>query len=195
MKRLLLILILTLSFQSCTKADDISDFEIEGISIGDSLLDHFSKAVIKKNIMWHYNDDRKNKNFVTVEFYNLTSAETYHGIQLAIKPDDKSYKVYLISGAILYENNIKDCYLKMNDIEEELSKLFKSANKQKTMNSINKTDKSGKSTYSGIYYYFSDGGNASVQCYDNSDDYESDDNLRVSIRTSEYREWYFSSRK
>jgi len=32
MKRLLLILILTLSFQSWTKADDISDFEIEGVS-------------------------------------------------------------------------------------------------------------------------------------------------------------------
>ena len=41
MKRLLLILILTFSFQSWTKADDISDFEIEGMSIGDSLLDFY----------------------------------------------------------------------------------------------------------------------------------------------------------
>ena len=43
MKRLLLILILTFSFQSLTKADDIRDFEIEGMSIGDSLLDYFLK--------------------------------------------------------------------------------------------------------------------------------------------------------
>ena len=43
MKRLLLILILTFSFQTLSKADDIRDFEIEGMSIGDSLLDHFSK--------------------------------------------------------------------------------------------------------------------------------------------------------
>jgi len=42
MKRLLLILILIFSFQSLTKADDIRDFEIEGISVGDSLLDYFS---------------------------------------------------------------------------------------------------------------------------------------------------------
>ena len=41
MKRLLLILILTLSFQSLSKADDIRDFEIEGMSIGDSLLESF----------------------------------------------------------------------------------------------------------------------------------------------------------
>ena len=40
MKRLLLILILTINFQSLTKADDIRDFEIEGMSIGDSLLDY-----------------------------------------------------------------------------------------------------------------------------------------------------------
>ena len=43
MKRLLLILILTFSFQTLTKADEIRDFEIEGISIGDSLLDFVQK--------------------------------------------------------------------------------------------------------------------------------------------------------
>ena len=51
MKRLLLILILTLSFQSWTKADDIRDFQIEGMSIGDSALDFFSEEEIKKNII------------------------------------------------------------------------------------------------------------------------------------------------
>ena len=42
MKRLLLILVLTFSFQSWTKADDISDFEIEGVTVGQSLLDYIS---------------------------------------------------------------------------------------------------------------------------------------------------------
>ena len=45
MKRLLLILILTLSFQSWTKADDIRDFEIEGMSIGGSVLEFFTKKI------------------------------------------------------------------------------------------------------------------------------------------------------
>ena len=48
MKRLLLILILTFSFQTLSKADDIRDFEIEGISIGDSLLEYFSIGEIKR---------------------------------------------------------------------------------------------------------------------------------------------------
>ena len=40
--RLLLIIIFILSLQTFTKADDIRDFEMEGISIGDSLLDFYS---------------------------------------------------------------------------------------------------------------------------------------------------------
>ena len=35
--------ILNFIFQSWTNADDIRDFEIEGISIGDSALDYFTK--------------------------------------------------------------------------------------------------------------------------------------------------------
>ena len=54
MKRLLLILILTFSFQNLTKADDIRDFEIEGISIGDSLLDYFSQEEINNFFIIEY---------------------------------------------------------------------------------------------------------------------------------------------
>jgi len=56
MKRLLLVLILTLSFQSLIKADDIRDFEIEGISIGDSLLNHFDITKIKGGLKDWYPD-------------------------------------------------------------------------------------------------------------------------------------------
>ena len=50
MKRLLaylfIVLGLTFNFQSLTKADDIRDFEIEGISIGDSLLNFMTESEI-----------------------------------------------------------------------------------------------------------------------------------------------------
>ena len=65
MKRLLLILILTCSFQTLTKADDIRDFEIEGISIGDSALDHFSKKQLDdKSYTFSANDK-----YLTSYFY------------------------------------------------------------------------------------------------------------------------------
>ena len=55
MKRLLLILILTFNFQTWTKADDISDFEIEGMSVGESLLNHISVEKIENNIIPYFN--------------------------------------------------------------------------------------------------------------------------------------------
>ena len=47
MKIFLSVLILFFSLQNLTKADDISDFQIEGMSIGDSALDYFTKKEIR----------------------------------------------------------------------------------------------------------------------------------------------------
>ena len=64
MKRLLLILILTFSFQTLTKADDIRDFEIEGISLGDNLLDHFNIEELKQQL-------KKTNNIYTSKKINM----------------------------------------------------------------------------------------------------------------------------
>ena len=50
MRVFIAVLILIFSLQSFTKADDISDFEIEGMSLGDSLLDYYSENEIKKQL-------------------------------------------------------------------------------------------------------------------------------------------------
>ena len=42
-RALIIFLVLIFSIQSWTKADDIRDLEIQGISVGDNALDHFSK--------------------------------------------------------------------------------------------------------------------------------------------------------
>ena len=49
MKKFLAILILIFTLQTPSQADDIRDFEIEGMSIGDSLLDYLSEEEINKN--------------------------------------------------------------------------------------------------------------------------------------------------
>ena len=46
MKLFLSLLILIFGLQSWTNVDDIRDFEIEGMSIGDSLLDFMNKSEI-----------------------------------------------------------------------------------------------------------------------------------------------------
>ena len=64
-KRFLIILILIFNLSNFSFADDIRDFQIEGMSVEDSLLDYFSEEKIKKNIMWQYNENKKNNKFVT----------------------------------------------------------------------------------------------------------------------------------
>ena len=83
MKRLLLILILTFSFQSLIKADDIRDFQIEGMSIGDSLLDYMSLNQIKDSKRNYFKDKRKY--YVVARVNNL---ENYEVVDLYLKTGD-----------------------------------------------------------------------------------------------------------
>ena len=62
------VLILIFSLQSWTKADDISEFEIEGMSIGDSLLDYFSKDEIKSYINYDSYEWMSEKNFLNLSY-------------------------------------------------------------------------------------------------------------------------------
>ena len=49
-KMKILLTLFVLLFSSSVFADDISDFQIEGMSIGDSALDFFNEKVIKESL-------------------------------------------------------------------------------------------------------------------------------------------------
>ena len=109
MNKLLLIIILTISFQTWTKADDIRDFEIEGISIGDSALNHFTKDLINKNTFDYYND----KTFTPVQMPTLAFYKQYDYVDFDFKTNDKKYIIQNIQhtmtlndGAWAYSQNM-----------------------------------------------------------------------------------------
>ena len=102
MKRLLLILILTLSFQTLSKADDIRDFEIEGISIGDSALDFINKKILKDN----QKDWFKNNKYSISADLKLPFLKSYDGLQFIYLTNDKRYKLEGIEAIKFYRNNI-----------------------------------------------------------------------------------------
>ena len=67
MKRLSLYLFLIFfTLQTTSWADDIRDFQIEGMSIGDSLLDYFSEEEIISNKKDWYKYLEKNR-FITIK--------------------------------------------------------------------------------------------------------------------------------
>ena len=84
-KIFLIIIVLILSFQSWTKADDIRDFEIDGVSIGDSALDFFSEEHLNKYKAFNYKD----KKFY--ESWSYDFSKTYDYIQLSLIDKDKNY--------------------------------------------------------------------------------------------------------
>jgi len=109
MKRLLLILILSLSFQSWTKADDIRDFQIEGISVGDSLIEFYDYLNLTEQIVKDY---PKTTYSGSDKFYGLRINKKlgdYDNFGVLLKKDDKKYIIYILRGKKVFDNNLEDC--------------------------------------------------------------------------------------
>ena len=90
MKKFLTIIFLVLFSTNISYAEDISDFQIEGISVGDSLLDHYSINEINealKNPSYY-----KNKIFVEI-FVNYKGSE-FDYLQVALQTNDKTFKCF-----------------------------------------------------------------------------------------------------
>jgi len=187
MKRLLTILILIFTLQTPSQADDIRDFQIEGMSIGDSLLDYFSEKEIEDNIQ---RTSFKNKKYTKFEMYMHDSFKTYETVQVFFKKNDEKYKIYFVSGALFDENiNIKNCK-KKDEIAEEISKSIKDVKINDEGIYNHPTDKSGKSKVNASIFEFLSGGYIKVTCVDYSKKIEEEwgwnDNVRVDIGTEEF---------
>ena len=91
MRIFLSLLILIFSLQAWTKADDIRDFQLEEMSVGDSLLNFFSEEEIKKKIS---GAQYPNKEFILYYFKNLSSFKTYEAVTVAVKANDKNYIIH-----------------------------------------------------------------------------------------------------
>ena len=192
MKKFLGVLVLILfTLQTPSWADDIRDFQIEGMSVGDSLLDYFSENEIKHNIIGDYYEG-SDKKFIAVEFI-LPSFNIYEGVQIHVKRNDKKYKIYGISGGIFYDDNIDGCYKKQNEIDKELSIIYKNAKREVSDLVKHPADKSGKSTVKYIVYWFKSGDLASIDCYDWSNKMKpNEDNLQITLDTKELNDWLHS---
>ena len=190
MKRLLLILILTFSFQSWTKADDISDFQIEGMSIGDSLLDFFSEDEILKNDGNYYSK----KKFVTTVFNNHRKIKNYDWLQISYKRNDSKYIIYSIDGVIEFKKNYKACLKKKDIVVNELSTFF---DKNNTIidKGKHRADKSGKSIYENLIFELDGGHQAIVSCLDWSKAFEKKyfDHMKVWVNHTEFKEFIISN--
>jgi len=186
MKTFLAILVLIISFQSFSKADDIRDFQIEGMSIGDSLLDYVNKDFINDNKSYLY----KNKEYYTILLEQ--DYEVYDAVQITVEDNDKNHIIKSLTGKTFYRNNnISECYKLLDNIDLEISQTLKKIilEKKKTKIIPHSADETGESTTKGISYFLDNKDTIYVYCTDWSKKMGYWDNLKVQIKTKAYNDW------
>ena len=188
MKRLSLYLFLILfSFQTSSWADDISDFQIEGMSIGDSLLDYISESEIKEKKYYAY----KLKDYYQT-YFKLPAFKTYEYVQVNIKDADNNFTIASLEGGFFV--NYSMCKQEKKKIEKELISLFPNLKVDYGTEFSPSGDPSGlrKSIITDLYFNtsFLDGGAIRVMCVDRSKKIEEEkgwvDSLRVVINSKEF---------
>ena len=124
MRLFLTVLIIIFSLQSLTKADDIRDFEIEGISIEKSALNYFDinglEKAKKEKYSYYYPENKFVKLAIATNKNSQASlyirSDIYEDLSITIKPKDKKYIIYAVSGRLFCKANINDCFSLQNQI-------------------------------------------------------------------------------
>tara|TARA_X000000368_G_C22788626_1_gene604877 strand:- start:83 stop:673 length:591 start_codon:yes stop_codon:yes gene_type:complete len=189
MRILISVLILIFSFQSLSNADDISEFEIEGMSIGDSALKFFTQKQIIKNSR---DDHYTNNKYTPVQNDFLDFFKIYDAVDFNFQSNDSDFTIVSLSGVIIYDdNNIENCYPKMKEIIRDLEVEFSNLDQSEIGTKIHPSpkNKSRKSTYTYKYFYFSNDDMISVTCYDYSKEHGSQDHLNLNLQTKEFGDW------
>ena len=186
MKKLYIYFFLVLfSLQTPSLADDIRDFQIEGMSIGDSLLKYYSKEEIKNAHKYKYNNNK----FIGAEL-RVKNFEQYEVIQIHYKPS-KEYIISSVIGGIYFEDS-NDCYKKKDEVVADLSESFEDFKKIDRGTFQAYEDETGKSTMTAVEFHLKNG-EVGVTCTNYSNEFkiknDYSDNIRVDISTKEFSDW------
>ena len=199
----LLILLLSLFFlvSPSVFADDISDFSIEGISIGDSLLDYMTEDEILEEIELNKDDyyflNEPNK---YVEIYLFKDFPTYSFVSIFIENNSSNkyltnkndkYIIQSTRGFIIFIEDHNSCILKRDEITETFSEMFPNAEKWDAI-FPKSDDPSGKSIMDAINIVI-EGGSVQVACTSYDETYRIKKNytegLSVVIRPKKIANW------
>ena len=179
MKKLLSIIILSLCLAIPSQADDVRDFQIEGMSIGDSLLDYFSEKEISEAL--DESDDKK----YTIKTIMANQSNLYENLQFAYKSSDQKKIIVGLGGVIYFRNNISNCKKEMKKISTELTNLFPNADKKEWGKY---KFPGGKGHYFPITFTFADSTLAMVACNEFNKESGIDYNLKVTLFSAEYNQ-------
>ena len=186
MKKLLAIIVLSLCFTIPSQADDIRDFQIEGMSVGDSLLNYFSKEEIEKR--HKITKSRYTSKKLLRTYFKLKKFEIYPTLNIHYKNNEK-FTIESVAGFFKYDrNNIKDCYSQQKEVNKEIKNIFPNLNQVGTIDKKHKM-KRAKGTYTRVSFNMPSGGSIKSECrkWGRSVKYASGLNVILSSQT--YLDW------
>ena len=118
MRLFLSFLILIFTIQSWTKADDIKDFEIEGMSINKSALYFMTVDEIVNNTLPYF--ETKRKYYISSFVGDL---KLYDQVEIYLKSNDNKYYIKSIIAGIFIDE-LDQCLKQKKKIVHDLDKIF-----------------------------------------------------------------------
>ena len=186
MKNIIILLFFLINLQPIVRADDIRDFEIEGMSIGDSLLDYMTIDEIKQNTLQYWTDKRKY--YVVAKIDNL---KLFEQVELYIKTNDKNYEIKTILAGFFIDD-LNTCFKRKKKIEEDIGSLFSGLKKLVDTKS-NEADTTGNSKQYITQYNFDSKNHIRIECVKWSNEMKQDanynDTLNLIAMTDEIWNW------
>ena len=185
MRVFLSVLVLIFSLQSWTKADDIRDFEIEGMSVGDSVLNYFNLSEIQEaedNSSYY----QKSNKYKIIYFYSKTR-ELFDYINITLKDNDEKYIIYGIRGE--KEISLDICFKMKTEQVKGIENILSHIEKSEYKSGYAKIYGNSKSYVT--QFSFKDGSQIRIWCADYDDKNENvinnvwKDGLEVSIASKE----------
>ena len=182
------------------KTDDIRDYQIEGIGIGDSVLDFMSLDEIKETIKLtenNYNYLKNPKKYREAYIFEPNNFKNYEKLSLMFRQNDKNYKILFVRGLIDYNNNIKGCLSKLNEISKDVENTISNFRKETFTDELH-LDKSGNSKGHFTIYKLDSGNKITLSCNNWDEKLRKKNNwsegLSVALISKEINLW-FSNRK
>ena len=172
-------------------ADDISEYEIEGISIGDSLLDYMSKEEVKDTMSFVYERHDKNIGKDVAKVFYDKNLNVYDALYIDFKTTDNIFEILAINGTLFYEVNIKECYKKQIQLVEELKLVFKDANVKKEGPINHQAYPNGEVKKIRYSFFINKNAQSNLEiiCYDIAEELKKQDRLVISFKSKEFNEY------
>lgn len=183
-----IILTLILFISSSVLAENISDFELKGISIGDSVLNFYSQEEINNGLITEYPNSKKIIELSIIE----EEHDDFEQMNFSVYSNDDQYIILSLSGYMNFENNVEECLIKKDNIENDILDILDIQNIEIDEYTYQYEKIGDGKNYAYITDYDLSDGSIRIYCNEWSDasksleQYNLNDSLTVAVSSNKY---------